>query len=561
MQRKLFAVALAATFTGFTPLAAQADDTYKHVLLISVDGMHAVDFQNCVANGACPNLAALGHHGVNYTRTTTSRTSDSFPGLMAIVSGGTPKSVGAFYDVAYDRVLAPPTITTGNGVAGGSCSEGTANGTTTEYEEGIDLDQSLLNGGTKGAALADGGMAAIDPLKLPRDPFQHCAPVYPWNFVRTNTIFGVLHAAGRYTAWSDKHPAYSAVGGPSKHGENLDDYFSPEINSSVIGLPGVTTATGVDCSSVQDTLSDNSSWTNSFANIQCYDAIKVNAVVNQISGKDHSGARPAPVPAVFGMNFQAVSVGQKLIDKTKTPHLVGGYLDAKATPSTPLAGEFAFVDASIGKFVQALKQNGLLESTLVVVTAKHGQSPIDPARFVAQAKVGSTPADVLASCLPFSESPNNPTGIGPTQDDIALIWLDQSIKGCDTDSAVATLQANASQLAIGEIFHGESLTTMFNKPGLPADGGDARVPDIIVQPNIGHTYTGSSKKQAEHGGFAFDDTNVVLLVSNPDLHKRTVSAFVETTQVAPTVLKALGLDPQSLDAVRIEGTSVLPDLF
>lgn len=565
MQRKLIAIAVAAGLAA-APLVSSADDHdndhrhFRHVLLLSVDGMHAVDLQNCIANGSCPNLAALSGHAVTYTRTTTSRPSDSFPGIMAIVSGGTPKTVGAYYDVAYDRVLAPPTITTGNGVAGGSCTEGVANGTTTEYEEGDDLDQSYVNGVGPGLPLTEGGIHSIDPRKLPRDPYQHCAPVYPWNFVRTNTLFGVVHAAGGYTAWSDKHPAYAAVGGPSARGENLDDYFSPEINSSAVGLPGVSTATGVDCSSLPDPLA-TSDYTVSFQNVQCYDAIKVDAIVNQINGMNHSGSRRAPVPAVFGMNFQAVSVGQKLIDKTKSPKLYGGYLDAQGTPSIPLKSEFAFVDASIGRFLAALDHNGLRDSTLVVITAKHGQSPIDPKRWVAQANVGSTPATVLQACLPFSESPANPTGIGPTEDDISQIWLDQSLPGCDTVSAVATLQANASELAIDQIFYGGSLTTQFHQPGLPSAGGDSRVPDIIVQPQIGHTYTGSSKKQAEHGGFAFDDTNVVMLVANPAIARRTVSSFVETTQVAPTVLKALGLDPAALDAVRIEGTAVLPGLF
>jgi hypothetical protein len=31
--------------------------------------------------------------------------------------------------------------------------------------------------------------------------------------------------------------------------------------------------------------------------------------------------------------------------------------------------------------------------------------------------------------------------------------------------------------------------------------------------------------------------------------------------VAPTILKILGLDPNALDAVRKEGTPVLPSLF
>jgi arylsulfatase A-like enzyme len=101
---------------------------------------------------------------------------------------------------------------------------------------------------------------------------------------------------------------------------------------------------------------------------------------------------------------------------------------------------------------------------------------------------------------------------------------------------------------------------MFNRPGLPADGADPRTPDIIVQPNVGVVYTGSLKKQSEHGGFAHDDTNVMLLVSNPNLHAPQITTFVETTQVAPTILKLLGLDPGRLDAVRTEGTAVLPGL-
>jgi len=71
-------------------------------------------------------------------------------------------------------------------------------------------------------------------------------------------------------------------------------------------------------------------------------------------------------------------------------------------------------------------------------------------------------------------------------------------------------------------------------------------------------YTGGDKKQSEHGGYAWDDTNVMLLVSNPHIDARTVHSFVETAQVAPTILQILGLDPSKLDAVRMEGTPVLP---
>ena len=172
----------------------------RHVLLISIDGMHAVDYLNCSRglpgiNGGqpyCPNLAALGATGVSYRNTSTSKPSDSFPGLMTIVSGASAATLGVFYDVAYDRSLAPPAKTTGNGVAAGTCTPGVLNGTTTEYEEGIDLDQTQLNGG---APLGGGGINSIDPAKLPRDPSKGCQPVYPWNFVRTNTMFGVVDDA------------------------------------------------------------------------------------------------------------------------------------------------------------------------------------------------------------------------------------------------------------------------------------------------------------------------------------------------------------------------------
>ena len=110
---------------------------------------------------------------------------------------------------------------------------------------------------------------------------------------------------------------------------------------------------------------------------------------------------------------------------------------------------------------------------------------------------------------------------------------------------------------IGEIFSGPILTTYFNAPGLPPNG-DPRTPDILTTPNIGVTYSGSTKKLAEHGGFSRDDTNVILLVSNPAFRPTTVTSPVETMQIAPTILQLLGLDPTALQAVQLEHTEVLP---
>ena len=530
----------------------------QRVLLVSIDGMHSLDFVNCakgvpgVNGGApyCPNLAALGATGTAYLNASTSKPSDSFPGLMALVSGGSPRSVGAFYDVAYDRSLAPPKVTTGNGVAGGPCGLTASSGTTTEFDEGIDIDQTQLNGG---APSGDGGINSIDRDRLERDPKQGCAPVYPWNFVRTNTIFGVVHSAGGYTAWSDKHPSYSSVSGPG-NGTNVDDYYSPEINSSVIALPGIVTPTGLQCSPIPDP-SQTGAWTDSFQNIQCYDTLKVNAILNEIDGKTHNGQGSAPVPTLFGMNFQAVSVGEKLIESNFGS---GGYVDAAGTPTTYLLSEIEFVDAAIGEWVSELSSKGLLDSTLIIITAKHGQSPIDPNRFFPipgpNHNNGTSPANLVASLLPWSESPLNPTGIGPTEDDISMLWLTSPSQ---TANAVSIIQQNGAQAGLGEMFYGPSITTLFNAPGLPATG-DPRTPDILITPSYGVVYTGSSKKLSEHGGFSHDDTNVMMVLSNPSFTPSTVNAPVETMQVAPTVLRALGLDPSQLQSVQIEGTAVLP---
>ncbi len=566
MKRIAALLSLAAVCLIGTAFAQGDEDDYgrqgeiKRVLLISIDGMHAVDFANCangistVNNGEpyCPALASLGKTGINYVAAHTSRPSDSFPGLTAIVTGGSPALTGVYYDVAYARNLDAPATTTGNGVAAGPCTPNAApTGTTTEYEEGIDIDQSKLNGGAPGAALTDGGINSIDPKKLPRDPSRGCSPVFPWEFVRANSIFSVIHKAGGYAAWSDKHPAYASVASGFGPGA-LDDFYAPEINSNVIGLPEVSTATGVSCASVLDPGSDITAWTNSFQNIQCYDTLKVNAIVHEIDGMDHLGLVQTKVPTVFGMNFQAVSVGQKLVEKSN--NTTGGYLDAAGTPTPALLGEIKFVDASIGKFVEELKARHLDHSTLIVITAKHGQSPIDPARYNPILKTGSSPATLLSNAgyIPYSESTNNPTGIGPTEDDVSLIWLKDS---SDTAASVKILEQNADQIGLGQIYYGPSLALNYNDPTV-----DPRTPDIIVTPNVGVVYTGSSKKLAEHGGFAHDDTNVMLLLSNPGFDARTVFAEVGTAQVAPTILKALKIDPSKLDAVRVEGTGVLPSV-
>ena len=202
LSRRLRVVvpALAVLLTASAAFAQ--GNPIQRVLLISVDGMHAVDFLNCASgiptfNGGqpfCPAMAALGTTGINYVAASTSKPSDSFPGLTAIVTGGSPALTGVYYDVAYSRSYSAPAKTTGNGLAAGPCTPfGAPTGTTTEYEEGIDIDQTKVNGGAPGASLTDGGVASIDSLRLVRDPSTGCKPVLPWDFVRANSIFTVIH--------------------------------------------------------------------------------------------------------------------------------------------------------------------------------------------------------------------------------------------------------------------------------------------------------------------------------------------------------------------------------
>lgn len=528
LNRLFRAVVLATGLVGLTwsapalPRPARGGNSgigaqIKHVLLISVDGMHALDLSNYVNSHPQSTLAYLSQQGVTYTNDSTSQPSDSFPGLAALVTGGSPTTTGFWYDVTYNRRLSGPARSTPLGNPANLCP-GTI-GTQVEFDEGIDIDLTKLNGG--------GG---INPAFLPRDPDKGCAPVLPHEYLRVNTIFEVVKAHGGYTAWIDKHPSYEWTNGPSGHG--VDDFWGPEINSVPVALP----IPGCAPVPFPDPTFDDG-WTTDPNNIKCYDTLKVEGVINQIDGFTHDRSHHAPVPAVFGMNFQAVSVGQKLKGV--------GYTNVLGTPSAGLEGEFNFVDQSLDKMVDELKKQGLFESTLIIIGAKHGQSPIDVRKKVAIG--GGQPQTTIGSAEAFDIS-----------DDGSLIWLTSPSL---TSGVVATLSNPSVQgsLGIQEIFALQSLENKFNKPGL-GPGLDPRTPDIVLKTNTGVIFTGGSKI-AEHGGLNEDDVHVALLVSFAGLEGKTVKVPVTNQQVAASIVKALGIDPSELDAVRKESVTVLPDLF
>jgi hypothetical protein len=504
----VFGLLAVAALPGSGIVQADHERDQRHVLLISVDGLHQSDLEQWTKAHPSSRLAQLARAGVEYTDARTTIPSDSFPGLMAQVTGGTSKSTGVFYDDSYDRTMWAP----------GSNCQGPA-GAEAVYAENLDKTDASGN-----IPL----FTSIDPKNLPMGMVNGtCQVIYPHSFLKVNTIFNVAHAAGLYTAWSDKHPAYEIVRGPENTG--AEDLFTPEINN-------VNDPTAI-----------------SVAATTTYDQLKVKAVLNEIDGMTSDAAHQALVPAIFGMNFQSVSVGEKLVDPVKScsrnptstcdpTYFPGGYEPGSLafTPQMELA--MSYVDGAIGSMVDELRKQHLSDSTEVIISAKHGQAPIDPSKLN---KIGDQVTNVLnAAHVGIAQN---------TSDDVALVWLKDQRQ---TRQAVAALNADkngANTALVDFIYSGDRLVDLYGDPRT-----NARTPDLIVQPQLGTIYTTSKAKVAEHGGGTIDDTHVALLVVTPDKDGRRVGERVETRQIAPTILKFLGLNPRALESVREEHTQTLP---
>jgi hypothetical protein len=449
---------------------------------LSIDGFHQFDLEKYVAGHPASALAALLARGTQYTDTTSSRPSDSFPGTLAMTTGGSPSSTGIYYDVSWDDRLSPP---------GSACA---TRGTLVPFDGAIDVDDTAVT-------------TSIDPAKLPLDPDRGCSLVYPHNYLKVNTIFEVIKAAGLRTAVSDKHPSYDLLNGPS--GTGVDDLFTPE--------------------------NDANGAKKNIAKMEAYDETKVQAVLNEIDGYDHTRTTLVGVPGIIMMNFQSANIGEK----------VGGYADAAGTPTIELAGAIDYVDGALGRIFAELEAQGLTDSTLVVVTAKHADSPVDLAtrRAIDPALIDATVNGVQAGLL-AQETP----------DTISLIWLkDHSRAG----EVAAAIEANAANLGVGTVYSGNAINHIFDRTLAFAAN---RRPDVIIQPQAGVIYTTTSvaTKKVEHGGFTEENTHVPLVVAGPGVEFGTVTKPVDLRQVAPTILQALGLKAHDLAAVRREHTRRLP---
>jgi arylsulfatase A-like enzyme len=525
-------VGAAAVLAAAGPAAAgkpAITTVYQHVLLISVDGLHAIDLANYIQNNPNSTFARLAGRGIIYPNAFTTAPSDSYPGMLAQVTGATPKTGGLFYDDSYDRKEYPSVnFYVSQGLTDPGCTgpSGTEVTNFEELDKGYDFATALVSDYTGGGTLGK-VYTQLDTNNMQRHIVGgKCVPVYPHEYVRTNTIFEIIKAAGMYTAWSDKHPAYEDLSGPSGHG--LDEIFAPEINA-------------------QDTLDKGAQigddYTTSYTGVRTYDSLKVQAIINWIDGFNSTRTtKLASTPAIYGMNFQAVSVGQKLAhagdaDSDKT--LTGGYLDSNATPGTALTLQLQFVDAALGRMVGELQRQNQLDETLMIISAKHGQSPIDVRDRVA------------ISDAPFAAVPGFGTHGFEICDDEGLVWLAPELEKTNYAAAEAYLKAHASELHIQQLLDRTSLKPLYGDPF-----SNTRVPDFIAVTDHGVICTGGTKL-AEHGGFSNDDRNVALLLSAPGIKPEIVETLSTTTQIAPTILSALGLNVNKLKAVKAEGTQVL----
>jgi hypothetical protein len=508
------------------------------VLLLSVDGLHQSDLAWFVQQHPGSALASLVSHGVEFTGARTPVPSDSFPGIVGQVTGGDPWTTGIYYDDSYNHALLPVGTT--------NCS-GVTPGVEVTYFEQLDRNPLALDAG-QGLAGLPGSILdmtgtpqdLINLAQLPVDPTT-CKPVYPHQYLRVNTIFEVARAAGMRTAWSDKHPAYEILDGPS--GTGVQDLFTPEINSqaSVAG----------------------SDWTKDNALTQLYDSYKVQAVLNEIRGFDHSGRTRVGTPAIFGMNFQTVSTAQKL---PASDGLAGGYLPGGTVPGPLLVRALNYVNTEIGAMVGRIRDRSLARSTAIIISAKHGQSPTDPN---ALARVPDSPIISGINAAWKAAHPGaGDLAIFSTDDDVMQLWLSDRSQAAAgfaknyllTHSAAGNnvggnpVTVPASGLA--KVYAGAASAAFFGVPD-----SDPRHPDVLGIVQHGVVYTGKKGKIAEHGGNDPQDRNVPILVVLPGLPLgHVIGAPVETTQIAPTILALLGLSPRELQAVRIEHTPALPGL-
>jgi hypothetical protein len=542
----------AALLGSVAPWAAAADShsavvpqrpsssRITHVLLLSVDGMHQQDLAWYVRHYPDSTLADLAGHSIEYNDALSTIPSDSFPATAGLMTGGDPGVTGFYYDDTYNYDVFP---------AGTTKCVGKAPGGQVNYDASIDVNPNSLDAGEGLKDLPNSILqmtsnlrSVINPAALPVSAAT-CKPIYPNQYLKVNTIFNVAEQAGLRTAWSDKHPSYLMLAGPS--GTGVDDFFAPEIDSQAIGYPsGVAYSTDVA------------------ATIK-FDSYRVQAVINEIDGYNHSRTKHVGVPGLFGMNFQAVTTAEQ---QPTSDGLTGGYLPGGKVPGPLLTRAFNFVNTELGAIVAQLKAQGLTSSTAIVLTAKQGQSPTNPDDFkwINDATIIAGVDAAWAKTHPHTA----PLVVYSSDDDGLLWWLSNRSQTAAnfaknyllTHTAVG-YNINGKKLTIASsglatVYAGAASAKYF---GVPVS--DPRHPVVFGIVQHGVVYEPNEAAIAQHGGASIQDLSVPILIVLPGLrHGTTIGAQVHMIQIAPTILALLGLNPDALQAVQIEHTRVLPGL-
>jgi hypothetical protein len=345
----------------------------------------------------------------------------------------------------------------------------------------------------------------FDQAKLPLDPSNGCSPIAPHLLLRVNTIFEVVHEKIGPTAWAGETAATTdLLRGPS--GKGLDD-------ACVFTGSGAKEA----------------------------DRRRVNAVLRWVDGRDCKGTKEIAVPALFGMSFTALSAVQAARGM--------GYRDGTGALSTALDESFAFVDQAIGRVVRELKDRQLYDSTWIFVTAAYGQAPVDPriSRAISLARVAAVANTVKPGAVTHISG-----------GDAAMVWLSDPALA---PAIVKAYDLRAAALGIQDAYSGTRLALTLNPPGVHA-GQDSRMPDIVLQPQLGVLWTSPGDKAvAGYGGSLDQDTHVALLVSGAQLTGRRDPTWVPITQIAPLLLRVLGMEKFDLQALHKEHTPALPGIF
>ena len=342
---------------------------------------------------------------------------------------------------------------------------------------------------------------SFNAAKAPLHPQHGCTPLAPHELLRVNTIFEIVREKIGPTAWAGESAATTdLLQGPS--GKGL---------SEVCGAS--STAARAD------------------------DAARVRAILHWIDGSDCAGDSERTIPVLFGMSFTALAMAQE------TPGM--GYLDAAGTPGTGVSKALQELDRSIDTIVRELKTKQLYDSTWIVVTAPFGLSPRD------QRRQHPMPLSLVRAAV---ESAGSGLMANLTGGSTAMIWLRDSH---NTSAVVRALSGRAAALGIEDIYAGPRLALTLRSPA-----NDTRMPDILLQPVFGVRWTAADNTlYVPHGGMLDEETHVALLVSGAQLTGRSDPTDVPTTQLAPLLLRALGLEKFDLQALHQEHSPALPGIF